>query len=259
MEPTLVAADLHADPAAVGAIRRAVTDPAFVDAAGPIRRFVNLGDALGRGPAPKELLERIDDAFGDLEPVWVRGNHEEALVETGEVLAGGPLSARAHRVLLSDDGVSSRLRALPATRTVEDVLFVHGGPVDPARLGGDRLSRRTWQRIGDRVGPAPDGYRITPEMALQALEAEVGPGGLVVTGHEHRELLRVRDGASAAVPTTTQVRIPTPAGPVRGRRLERDGRSLLARVGLGARRDGRVRFGVVTDDAVLLLSAPASV
>lgn len=275
--PTLVLADLHADPAALDAILQAAFDPAFADRLGPVERVVNLGDVVGRGRDPRGLVEAMmdleaggrgggrGDGDGGVGTVWLAGNHEEHLLETGEVLAGGDLCRRAHEDLLEDKALLNRLAALPDRAVLEGgVLCVHGGPVDPAALGTGPLVRRTWQRLADQAGSAMDGHRITAEMAFDALAGEVGPGGLLLLGHEHDELLLERrpdgagggDGRSIGPPVdAARVSFATAAGRVTGRSaVRRPGAALLARVGLGARHDGSAHFGYVAGGRVHLLA-----
>lgn len=267
MEPTLVVADLHADPGALRTILKAATDPAFLRDVGPVERVVNLGDVVGRGRAPRELYDLLVRVEESLPTVWLRGNHEEALVETGRLLSGGELALRAHQALLDDKATVRRLATLPERAVLDDgsVLCVHGGPVDPGRLGGGTLARRTWQRIDPKAeGRFDDGVHVAPDRVLDALDAEFGgPGGLLLVGHEHEELLLERNGdGSAARPAVRPpapdrvepVRVDTQAGPVTGRAVDRRaGVSLLARVGLGARRDGEARFGYLRGRRVHLL------
>lgn len=253
MEPTLVLADLHADPRALAAVRKVVDDPAFQDHVGPVDRVAVLGDVVGRGSAPGKLLSDLED--WEIEQVWIGGNHEQVLVESGRTVSGGDLARRAHQRLLEDKDRIQRLADLPDRRVLDgDVLLVHGGPVDPADLGGGTLADRTWQRIDHEEGPAPDGYHVTPKRALDALEDEVGEGGLLLAGHEHRELLLERRNGTIRQPDWDEIRLETGAGTLTGRTVDRRGdASLLARVGLGAVSGGEVRLGYLRGDRVHLL------
>lgn len=253
MGSTLVVSDLHADPKAVQILARLVETPGFVDRFGSVERVLNLGDAVGRGSAPKQLLETFDVVFDDVDVVWVKGNHEQMLVENGRVLSGGSLAARAHQSVLEDPDLLDRLRGLPARFVDGDVLAVHGGPVDPERLDGDLLSSRPWQRIRSETGSSLEGYQVTPTMAFDALEDEVGVGGLLLSGHEHEELLRIRDGDGPRRPETTRVDVATEVGRIQGRVLARDDRSAIARVGMASTQADPMRFGVLAGDDVALL------
>lgn len=251
MEPTLVVADLHADPKALEVVLAAVRDEAFEAEVGRLGRVAVLGDVVGRGSAPGPLLERLRRWNGSL--VAVRGNHEEVLLEEGRLLAGGELARRAHRRLIEDEGVRRWLADLPVCAVLDDgILMVHGGPVDPALLDGDVRSRRTWQRLEPPVGPAADGYHVPLDAAFDAVEDAVGPEGVLLCGHEHRELLRERVDGRIRVPEATAFDVETAAGTVTGRRVPRGGRPVLARVGMGATGPKGPRFGVVTDEAILL-------
>lgn len=243
--------DLHADPKALEVVLAAVRDAAFEAEVGPVGQVAVLGDVVGRGSAPGPLLERLRRWNGSL--VAVRGNHEEVLLEEGRLLSGGELARRAHRRLMEDEDVRRWLADLPERRVLdEEVLLVHGGPVDPELLDGGVRSRRTWQRLEPPPGPAPDGYHVPLDAVFDAVEEAVGPEGVLLCGHEHRELLRERVGGEIRPPDAARFVVETAAGRMTGRRVARGGRPIVARVGMGATGPEGPRFGVLTDDEVLL-------
>jgi len=117
-----VLSDVHANlEALTTALERA-------DALGA-EHVVCLGDVVGYGPSPSEVVEIIRER-ADL---VVLGNHDAA-VATGEEIEvlpkDGQVAARKHREMLSDDDLAW-LASLPLTSERFGATFAHAGPSHP--------------------------------------------------------------------------------------------------------------------------------
>jgi predicted phosphodiesterase len=104
-----------------------------------VAKFYCLGDIIGYGPSPREVLERVIDISSET----VRGNHEEIVVRsTQEDLHPAAVKAAewTRKQLKPVGSVSSAakrerwewLKALPLTEEVKDgeILLAHGTPED---------------------------------------------------------------------------------------------------------------------------------
>ncbi len=99
-----------------------------VDALGA-DHLVCLGDVVGYGPSPAEVLEVIR-ARADL---VVLGNHDAAVATGNEIdrlPKDGQVAARRHREMLSDDDLDW-LAGLPLTAERFGATFAHAGPAYP--------------------------------------------------------------------------------------------------------------------------------
>lgn len=145
----LVISDVHANLRALDAV---------LEAAGTVDAVWHLGDVVGYGPQPNEVVARLREAGA----VGVRGNHDAAAVGGDEIDWFNPDARRAMewtRTVL-DEPTLSWLDALPPTRTEESFLLVHGSPRDPL-----------WE------------YVLTAEIAKANLDRL--DGGHALHGHTH--------------------------------------------------------------------------
>ena len=135
-----VLSDIHANLAALDAVLASV---------GTVDAVWHLGDVVGYGAQPNEVVERLDAAGA----IGVRGNHDAAAIGGAEIELFNPDARTA--LEWTREAISERtlgwLAALPERLVTEDILLVHGsprapiweyvtGPV-PARAGIDTLSR----------------------------------------------------------------------------------------------------------------------
>ncbi len=116
----LVVSDIHGNLQALRAV---------LDAAGPIDELWNLGDAVGYGANPNEVI----DVLRPLATVNVRGNHDR--VSTGVTSSQGfnPVAAEAAawtQAALSPENLAW-LRDVPKgpVRAAEDATCAHGSPL----------------------------------------------------------------------------------------------------------------------------------
>lgn len=153
----LVVSDIHANLVALEAVLR---DAGEVDA------IWCLGDSVGYGPQPNEVLERLAHAS------CVLGNHDAAAAGLISVDDFNPYAAEAARWTAARlvYGLASQIKDLPETRVEEeDFTLVHGS-----------LRHPIWE------------YLVTAESALAHLELQTTPFGLA--GHTHLPL-RVQETA----------------------------------------------------------------
>lgn len=118
----LILSDIHSNQEALTAV---------LDAAAPYDAVWNLGDVVGYGASPNEVIE-LARSVGS---VFVRGNHDkvcggESGIETFNAIAGR--AARWTRDILTEDH-ASWLRQMPAgpiTPDGPDIGCMHGSPLD---------------------------------------------------------------------------------------------------------------------------------
>ena len=125
-----VLSDVHANAVALEAAL-AEADRRGADA------VVCLGDVVGYGPDPGLCVDLVRERAA----VTVRGNHEAAFADDGELGAlppDGQVAVRLHRELLDADQ-AAWLAGLPLVAEFEGVTLVHAAPLAPAswtRLDG---------------------------------------------------------------------------------------------------------------------------
>src|SRR5574337_1935060 len=159
----LLLSDLHANPAALEAV-----------AAERFDRLICLGDLVGYGPFPNEVIRFIrEHAFAT-----IRGNHDNALALDVECRCSPDLKALAeatlacHRTLLSSEELDW-LRALPNSVefTLDGYRFAafHATPHDPLY-----------------------GYEIAPELPDDQLREQIEgiKADFVLLGHTHLPMVR---------------------------------------------------------------------
>ena len=122
-----VLSDIHANLAALDAVR---------DDLPPVAEVWVLGDIVGYGPQPNEVIARLQEMGARS----VMGNHDGAAI--GEVDIGwfNPDAARAIKWTAEnvDENARAYLAALPVVRRDGELTAVHGSPRDP-----------TWEYITD--------------------------------------------------------------------------------------------------------------
>jgi diadenosine tetraphosphatase ApaH/serine/threonine PP2A family protein phosphatase len=95
-------------------------------------RIINLGDIVGYGASPNEVVDRCRQLGG----LFVRGNHDKAVSGLSDLEDFNPIAAEAAlwtRQTLTPENLEW-LRSLPHgpvhTDEVADAQFVHGSPLD---------------------------------------------------------------------------------------------------------------------------------
>ncbi len=172
----LILSDVHANLTALDAVLKA--EQSF-------DRVLFLGDAVDYGPDPAACLDRL----ADLEPVWVRGNHDNA-VATGADCGCAPAFRRLSRVsreftrsVLRPEHLDL-LRTLPVERAVsvggQDFYLTHASPADhlfeyvspttePQRLA------RAMEAAPDRCGSSSSDTPTVPTSGLSGTKQPSTP------------------------------------------------------------------------------------
>ncbi len=192
---------------------------AVLHAAGSVDEIWCLGDLVGYGPSPNEVVERLRE----LEVRSLAGNHDWGSIGRAELTKFNE-DARAAcswtaRVLSEDN--RKYLADLETASTFRDVSVAHGSPQDPV-----------WEYVTNaRVAMANFGYFAAD---------------LCLVGHTHVPLVfRWRSGATGADAFTTEV-------PVTNQRIVVQDDRLIANPGsVGQPRDGdpRAAFALFDPDA----------
>jgi predicted phosphodiesterase len=125
-----ILSDIHANLPALDAVLAAL---------GPVDAVWHLGDVVGYGPHPDEVVARLRD----MGAVGVRGNHDAAALDPGmaeefNVDARRAIEWTAGRIT---PATRAWLSGLPERREIEGITLVHGSPRDP-----------TWEYITSSTG-----------------------------------------------------------------------------------------------------------
>lgn len=206
----LIFSDIHADITALKTIFECVTSKEFEKRFGSLKKVINLGDVVGRGYSPGEVIEFIQNL--DLEVVSILGNHDESVVYDWPVSGDDLYASRVH------DEFKQKKEHWDYFESPKDyyvdgekhLLCVHGGPINPDSISPPESSaferwlyQRTWQRLDPSTSyyNPYTGFRYTPEMAFDhakktlstELKQEVG-NILIFAGHQHREAVYQKKG-----------------------------------------------------------------
>ncbi|HEY7525495.1 MAG TPA: metallophosphoesterase family protein [Candidatus Limnocylindria bacterium] len=172
-----VLSDIHANLAALDAVR---------DDLPPVDEVWVLGDIVGYGPQPNEVIARLQE----LGARSVMGNHDGAAIGQVDIGWFNPDAARAIRwtAEVVDDNARAYLATLPQVRREGELTAVHGSPRDP-----------TWEYVTD------------PEVAMANLGSF--DTRLCLNGHTHVPVIfRADDGQVRAVAATPGAPISVAAG-----------------------------------------------
>jgi predicted phosphodiesterase len=115
-----VLSDIHANLAALDAVS---------DALGPVDELWVLGDIVGYGPQPNEVIRRLQE----LGARAVTGNHDGAAIGTVDASWFNPDAQAALQwtTTVLDENSRADLAALPEVRRDGDLTAVHGSPREP--------------------------------------------------------------------------------------------------------------------------------
>ncbi len=197
-----VVSDIHANLPALDAV---------VVALGEVDAWWQLGDVVGYGPHPDEVVARLRE----LGAIGVRGNHDVAALGGSEVEWFNPDARRAIEWTERRIAPATRewLAALPDRLVVDDMTLVHGSPRDPI-----------WE------------YVTTTPVARANLAAFTTP--YLLHGHTHVPVAWRDDDGHLEI-----------LGPSDGSELPLDERRLLLNPGsVGQPRDGDPRSGALVLD-----------
>ena len=205
----LVTSDVHANLAALEAV--------LADA-GPVDAVVSLGDMVGYGAQPNEVVARLREVGA----TCVAGNHEWAALGRLDTAEFNPAAAAAARWTATalEKRTREYLEGLPVRGTIEGLQMVHGSPRDPI-----------WE------------YVLSPLIAAASFDHFGGP--LCLHGHTHVPAV-YRQAPTGRVATT-----PDRFGSGQTAHIEGEMRYLVNPGSVGQPRDGDPRA------AYMLLDMPA--
>lgn len=91
-----------------------------------IDRIVNVGDSIGYGPEPEEVLNLIEKR----NIVNILGNHEQAILDETyrQCFMRGAIKTIEHTMRFLTTASLLYLKTLPKTESLNEALFVHGCP-----------------------------------------------------------------------------------------------------------------------------------
>ncbi len=206
----LIISDIHADIAALKTIFECVSSKEFEEKFDTIETVLNLGDVVGRGYFPSEVIEFIKNL--DMEVVSILGNHDESVIYDWPVSGDDHFASRIH------DEFKQKKEHWDYFKDLKDfyidaenrLLCVHGGPIDPDSISPPGLSdyakwlyQRTWQRLDPSKSyhNPYTGFRYTPELAFEHAKKTLAEGMrkevnniLIFAGHQHREAVYLKKG-----------------------------------------------------------------
>ena len=212
----LLLSDIHANLEAL---------EACLAAAPPWDLAINLGDVVGYGASPNEVIDRLRQFCR----LHVRGNHDKACTNTTEIESFNPTAAAAAlwtRRALTPENLKYLRSFPPGPLTVADIAgvqFVHGSPLDE------------------------DEYLIAVTDALDALLEVSAP--LTFFGHSHVQGgFFLYAGYGSELHTRIELGNQLQCSEVQ---LNRDARYLLNPGSVGQPRDGdwRAAFAILESDS----------
>ena len=205
----LVLSDLHANATALSAALSACE--------GQWDQAVCLGDVVGYGPDPNDVIDRVRDLVRAI----IRGNHDKAACGLGDLEDFNPVARCAV------EWTRRQLRP-------ENLRYLAELPAGPMQMNGVTLVHGA---LHDE-----DEYVFVPEQAVDGLL--VAPGAVTLFGHTH-----IQGGFSfrSAGPEMIPLRMPLADTGFVELRLEYTARYLLNPGSIGQPRDGdtRAAFAIV--------------
>ena len=212
----LVFSDVHANATALAA--------ALAASQGRWEQAVCLGDLVGYGPDPNEVVDRIRPLVGAI----IRGNHDKAVCGLGDLDDFNPIARSAV------EWTRRQLRP-------ENLRYLAGIPAGPLHIDNLTLVHGAFHD--------EDEYVFVPDQALDGLL--VAPQALTFFGHTH-----MQGGFSyrASDPEPVTLKPPRTGGFFSALQIERGSRYLLNPGSIGQPRDGdaRAAFAIVDSEQSLV-------
>ena len=236
-----VLSDIHANLAALDAVLAAVPS---------VDEVWQLGDIVGYGPEPDEVVARLRD----IGALGVRGNHDAAAVGGLEIESFNVDARRAMewtRTTIADD-TRAWLAALPERMEREGFTLVHGSPRDPI---WEYVTSTPVARAAIAAMDTPFGLHGHTHVPIAYLEDDgqletMSPGAAsTIAFGGHRALLnpgsvgQPRDG----IPTASWLVLDTAAGTATWNRTAYDVGAVqraMEEVGLPERLVARLAYGL---------------
>jgi|SaaInlStandDraft_2_1057019.scaffolds.fasta_scaffold22374_2 hypothetical protein len=196
----LIFSDIHADFKALNLILKVVKDSEFINQYGKFTRVINLGDILGRGLQPKEVINTLNNLKKKYHLISLLGNHDEAFLNKKIITNNPEESIRAHSLLDENDlqifqkGLDGKIFPYEFIDTEKNIICVHGGPLDPDKItpndAGENSWRynKSWQRIteSEREFFSSAGYHYNPSSAFSEVKTKLD-NFVIFCGHQHTE------------------------------------------------------------------------
>ncbi len=139
----LVVADVHANLPALEAV---------IEDAGEVDAVWCLGDSVGYGAQPNEVVARLREVGA----ICLAGNHEWAAIGRLDLRTFNPVAADAARWTAATIDAETRayLSALPERLVHERTTLVHGSPRDPIweYILSPRVARENFDHFDTRIG-----------------------------------------------------------------------------------------------------------
>ena len=198
--------DIHADISALRSIWKVVNLMSFRENFGSIERVINLGDVLGRGNHPKEVIDMLKSISEAYPLNSVIGNHDEAFLYQRKISIDTDESVKAHASLATEDLSFFRKNDNGAYGlqeifdTKNKIIFVHGGPLDPKIIydknsGNDSwYYQKSWQRLTFNNSNffTRAGFHYTPSSAFSYVKQKID-NFVMLCGHQHTEAVVRQD------------------------------------------------------------------
>ena len=124
---------------------------AVIRDAGQVDDWWCLGDIVGYGPEPNEVIS----ALQDLKATCIQGNHDECILHRGQIgwFHGAAREALEWTSRQLTDASWAFLQALPQSRAIEGVRLVHGSPRGPLSeyVTGGHIAAASFRLIEEAV------------------------------------------------------------------------------------------------------------
>ncbi|MCE8427294.1 MAG: metallophosphoesterase family protein [Candidatus Methanoperedens sp.] len=210
----LIVSDIHADIKALNTIIEIIADPEFIKKYGSVNKIINLGDTIGRGYYPVEVILRLIELGNEISLYTIMGNHDEAFLFNWPISGDDEECIKAHEDFkIKSSGNKSLktciefLKDLPQYYLDEDekILAVHGGPLDPEKIAPPGIAgynkwpyQRTWQRISEHKYEYLNdyGYHYIPDNAFLHARDFFDGNFMILCGHQHTEAIYKNNGVN---------------------------------------------------------------
>ncbi len=140
MSIDLIFSDIHGDIEALNTILDISTSKEFQKKFGNIKRVINLGDILGRGTHPVQVINKLKLLQKMYDFISVIGNHDESFLYKKTIAVYPKESVEAHSSLTKKDLEIFQKNSDGSFGLQEffdkknNIVFVHGGPLNQTEI-----------------------------------------------------------------------------------------------------------------------------
>jgi len=202
----LIFSDIHGDIEALNTILDISTSKEFQKKFGNIKRVINLGDILGRGTHPVQVINKLKLLQKKYDFISVIGNHDESFLYKKTIAVYPKESIEAHSSLTKKDLEIFQKNSDGSFGLQEffdkknNMVFVHGGPLNPTEIiphdvGIDAWRyNKSWQRITQKNYEffTPAGYHYKVSSAFSEVKKKLSDFQ-IICGHQHVEAAYMED------------------------------------------------------------------